>query len=221
MNSTNDIPSRADGPDRWEERYSSTRRLWSNEPNEWLAAVTESWTPGRVLDIGCGEGADLLWLVSRGWEGVGIDYSVTAISRMCETARLEGLRPRLTGIVGDASSVDIDGEFDLICVSFVHCDDEGDGPTLPGLLARQVERLAPGGRLMIAVHAVNPPWHSNHGTTYTAAELLAALSFVTPRWQIEVGEDRWREVPASGEHEAGRRADALLVLRSPASRKDQ
>ncbi|RAE94395.1 class I SAM-dependent methyltransferase, partial [Burkholderia multivorans] len=67
----------------WEERYAGAEAVWSGEPNPSLVdVVTElDLSPGRSLDVGCGEGADVLWLAARGWQAVGIDVSATAIDR--------------------------------------------------------------------------------------------------------------------------------------------
>ena len=37
--------------------------------------------PGRALDVGCGEGADAIWLASQGWRTTGLDVSIVALER--------------------------------------------------------------------------------------------------------------------------------------------
>lgn len=41
----------------WEERYRSSDRIWSGDPNPLLVRETSSLEPGNALDLGCGEGA--------------------------------------------------------------------------------------------------------------------------------------------------------------------
>ena len=46
----------------WDERYTSMERVWSGQPNGALVTEISGLPPGRVLDVGCGEGADAVWL---------------------------------------------------------------------------------------------------------------------------------------------------------------
>ena len=39
-----------------------------------MTEVSE-FPPGRALDVGCGEGADAVWLAKRGWDVTGLDVS--------------------------------------------------------------------------------------------------------------------------------------------------
>jgi len=50
----------------WDRRYIDRDQLWSGQPNGVLVAEVAGHEPGRVLDVGCGEGADAVWLASRG-----------------------------------------------------------------------------------------------------------------------------------------------------------
>ena len=46
-----------------------------------LVAEVAALTPGRALDVGCGEGADAIWLAQRGWTVTAIEISEVAICR--------------------------------------------------------------------------------------------------------------------------------------------
>ncbi len=49
----------------WDERYRSRDAVWSGEPNEQLIAEVTGLPAGDALDVGCGEGADAIWLAQR------------------------------------------------------------------------------------------------------------------------------------------------------------
>jgi SAM-dependent methyltransferase len=62
-----------------------TCQWWHLSPPspELLAALGDGWLApgGRVLDVGCGLGAEAGYLASAGWQAVGIDVSKAVIAR--------------------------------------------------------------------------------------------------------------------------------------------
>lgn len=210
------LPPMSERQHQWEARYSAVDRLWSGRPNDWLPELAADWTPGRALDVGCGEGADVLWLAEHGWDVTGLDLSATAVARMGEEARRRGLADRVHGRVHDVVRQDPPaGPFDLVTVFYVHGSDAPGSVDLPALLARCAAFVARGGHLVCAVHCVNPPWHRHHALTYTPEELLAGLAGATDGWRTEVAERRRRD--ATGPDGAvGQRVDAVVCLRRPA-----
>jgi 2-polyprenyl-3-methyl-5-hydroxy-6-metoxy-1,4-benzoquinol methylase len=62
-------------PAAWEERYSGPEQIWSGKPNTQLVAEASKLTPGTALDIGCGEGGDVIWLATHDWRVTGADFS--------------------------------------------------------------------------------------------------------------------------------------------------
>ncbi len=73
--------------DFWNERYRSSERVWSGNPNPQLVAEVAGLAPGRALDVGCGEGADAIWLARRGWDVVATDISGVALERAAQHVR--------------------------------------------------------------------------------------------------------------------------------------
>ena len=62
------------------------------EPYSEFVDFMETWQPkGRVLDIGCGQGRDSLFLVEQGYNVTGIDASEVGISQMLEYASSKNL----------------------------------------------------------------------------------------------------------------------------------
>ena len=74
----------------WDARYvERDGARWSGRPNGRLLAEVAGLTPGRALDVGCGEGADAIWLARSGWTVTAIDISDVAVSRARKAAELD------------------------------------------------------------------------------------------------------------------------------------
>jgi SAM-dependent methyltransferase len=68
--------------DEWDARYSERDgAMWSGRPNGRLLVEVAGLTPGPALDVGCGEGADAIWLARSGWRVTAIDISEVALGR--------------------------------------------------------------------------------------------------------------------------------------------
>ncbi|MBO0834016.1 MAG: class I SAM-dependent methyltransferase [Actinobacteria bacterium] len=66
------------------DHYADGTYLWwhlSQPSPELVAALGDRWLSdsGRILDVGCGLGAEASYLASRGWHAAGIDLSQTAL----------------------------------------------------------------------------------------------------------------------------------------------
>ena len=86
-NGDHHAPEPAHDEQFWNERYETSARIWSGNPNPQLVAEVEGLEPGRALDVGCGEGADAIWLAQRGWQVVATDISGVALGRAAVHAR--------------------------------------------------------------------------------------------------------------------------------------
>ncbi len=85
----------------WDARYGEgDGAMWSGRPNGRLVAETAGLEPGTALDVGCGEGADAIWLARQGWTVTAIDISDVAVSRAREAADHVGVT--VEWIAGDA-----------------------------------------------------------------------------------------------------------------------
>lgn len=97
-------------------------------------------TPGRLLDVGCGDGTFLHQMQGRGWQVDGVDFDRKAI----ESARLRfGLQLRH----GDLASAGF-GAATFDAVTLKHVIEHVPDPA--GLLAEALRVLKPGGRLVVA-----------------------------------------------------------------------
>ena len=73
--------------------------------------------PGRAVDLGCGTGADALFLADRGFWVTGVDFSRVAVERARRSAAERGLTDRARFVLGDVTARDIpgaEGPFDLV-----------------------------------------------------------------------------------------------------------
>jgi SAM-dependent methyltransferase len=190
----------------WEERYRGAPALWSGRVNPPLVAEATGLTPGRALDVGCGEGGDVLWLAGQGWQVTGLDWSAVALARAAEHAAAAGLTDRVEWVRGDVESWQPPAAaYDLVTAHFLHPTGDQRGP----LLARLAAAVAPGGTLLWVGHPYDEERAARWGGDRfaTAAEVAADLD---PReWDVVVAELRPR---ADGGH-AGHGGDEVLRAR--------
>src|ERR1044072_2578977 len=106
--------------EHWEQHYGERDRIWSGRVNVQFADVVGNLEPGRALDLGCGEGADAVWLAERGWTVTAVDISDTALGRAREAARIRYVADRIEFRQFDLSGGFPDGTFDLISSQFLH-----------------------------------------------------------------------------------------------------
>jgi len=102
----------------WDARYSERgETMWSGRPNGRLVSEVADLTPGRALDVGCGEGADAIWLARRGWAVTGIDISDVAVGRARAAAELAGAM--VEWLTGDALQTPLPTRaFDLVSLQY-------------------------------------------------------------------------------------------------------
>ena len=171
----------------WEQHYSAKSQVWSGRVNAQLAAIVIGLDSGRALDLGCGEGADAIWLAEHGWTVVAVDVSTTALSRAHAAAESRGMAERIDFQQHDLTVGLPDGLFDLVSAQFLHSTVEMDRIAL---LRRAADVVAPGGTFLIVDHAAAPPWASklHHHEFPTAAAVLSGLALDDGQWQrVHVG----------------------------------
>jgi 2-polyprenyl-3-methyl-5-hydroxy-6-metoxy-1,4-benzoquinol methylase len=131
----------------WEKLYGEKPQIWSGEVNRNLQAEVTGLTPGHVLDLGCGEGGDAIWLARQGWTVDGADISPTALARAEAAAAEAGVSVRW--LRRDVFTWQPEETYDLISAQYLH---------LPPDLRREVFGAAaaavrPGGALLVVGHS--------------------------------------------------------------------
>lgn len=197
----------------WEARYADDPAVWSGKVNATFAAAAAALAPGTALDIGCGEGADAVWLAQRGWQVTGVDVSATAVERATAAARARGFNgDRARFVAADATAELPAGPFDLVTASFLHSW-EPDFPRLD-ILRAAGDRVAPGGALLVISHAAAPPWSHGHDVPpmLSPAEELTLLAPDPAVWTVEIADVRGRAT-TSPDGDPAMLDDGVLLLR--------
>ncbi len=200
-----------DAGEHWDAHYRERERVWSGRVNARLVEIAESLPPGTALDLGCGEGADAVWLAERGWAVVAVDVSAVALRRAAELARERGVGDRIDFQDHDLGASFPDGAFDLVSAEFLHSTIELD--RIP-ILRRAAAAVAPGGVLAIVDHGAAPPWARNHHEHHfaPAQEVLDDLRLDLAQWErLRVGPAERAATGPDGTEAA--LVDNLIVLR--------
>ncbi|MDQ6782555.1 MAG: methyltransferase domain-containing protein [Actinomycetota bacterium] len=176
----------------WDTHYTRHAGVWSGEPNAVLVAETSNLPSGVALDLGCGEGADAVWLAQHGWHVTGVDISEVALSRAANLAEAEAVEGQITWERHDLSETFPAGSFDLVIAHYLH----SPLPTRRALALQQAARaVAMGGALLVVGHASVAPWSWDPNTELpTASEVLVEVGLGRdPAWHTVVCEDRPRQ----------------------------
>jgi SAM-dependent methyltransferase len=179
------------GREAWEARYRSRAEgIWSGQPNAVLVAEVADLAPGTALDVGCGEGADAMWLAERGWQVTGVDISQVALDRAAAQGAARGLR--VDWVQADLlAEPPTEAAFDLVTAHFMQLPT----PERVALYDRLAAAVRPGGTLLLVGH--HPlDMHTTIGRPhlpemfFTAEELAVRLD--PEVWQVQVVDARSR-----------------------------
>jgi 2-polyprenyl-3-methyl-5-hydroxy-6-metoxy-1,4-benzoquinol methylase len=163
--------------DYWDNRYLTADRLWSGRPNVQLVAQAADLQPGDALDVGCGEGADAIWLAGQGWHVSAVDVSAVALDRAARHAAAQGgeLAARITWQQADLLSWDPGtAQFDLVSAQFMYLPH----PAFEEMCARLAAAVRPGGTMLMVGHhpdEVRARGAAVADMAWSAEQLAAAL----------------------------------------------
>jgi len=196
-------------PASWDERYSGGEKLWSGQPNPQVVAVATDLQPGTALDVGCGEGGDVIWLAGQGWTVTGADFSAAGLARAAEHAAQAGVADRVDWWQVDARAFAADGRsFDLVTSHYLHAPDGG----MVDVTRRLAGAVAPGGHLLIVGHAPSETFEhlgaAHRNAMFLAEDLLPGLP---DDFEVVAAEQRPRTLTREGAEVAVH--DATLVAR--------
>jgi SAM-dependent methyltransferase len=176
----------------WDERYRSSDQLFSGNPNGVLVTEAADLAPGRALDVGCGEGADALWLARHGWQVTAVDISRVALERAAVAGA--DLVERVTWAQADlTTTAPPTAAFDLVSLQYFPLPAQPDHTALRGLR----DAVAPGGTLLIGSHDMTDLATYRHpdfdpGDYYQPDDVARLLG---DDWTVQVNESRPRTTP--------------------------
>ena len=179
----------------WDQRYQSSSNLWSGHVNTHLVTEVSDLSPGVALDVGCGEGADAIWLAEQGWQVTAVDVSSVALERGAVHALEVGadVAKRITWLHADLTEwIPAAASYDLVSAQFLHLPKDQRE-----VLHRQLaESVAPGGILLIVGHHPSDlqttiPRPDVPELFFTASDVAAALG--AEQWVTRVDEARARQ----------------------------
>ena len=195
----------------WEHRYGESDRVWSGKPNQRLVQEVANLPPGHALDLGCGEGADSVWLAEQGWNVVAVDVSATALQRGAAAAQARGVADRIDWQCHDLAETFPEGEYDLATAAYFLSP-----IPLPRteILRAAAHAVRPGGVLLLLSHTGFPAGveHRPHSVTFlTPEEQLAELDLPPGDWRVEAAENY--EISGTAPTGTSTRIDNVLRLR--------
>jgi SAM-dependent methyltransferase len=139
----------AAGEQRWRARLGTLRQVVRQELVSRQLAAHLPRTPARVIDVGCGQGTQLLRLARDGYDVTGVDSSPTMLDdlRRALDDEPDDVRARVRAVQADARNLASFTDFDVVLCHGVLMYFADPEPLLDDL----VRLVAPGGVLSLLV----------------------------------------------------------------------
>ena len=194
----------------WDRLYDERAQVWSGRVNAVLEQEAAQLTPGRALDLGCGEGGDALWLADRGWQVTAVDIAQAALDRGAAEATRRGLE--VDWQRADLADRLPPGPYDLVSAQFLQSP-----VRLPRseVLRTAAAEVRSGGTLLVVGHAAPPPWSQHQpdpALMPAAAEVVAQLALPDQEWETVRAEEVSRTASGPDGH-TGELVDSVVLLR--------
>lgn len=201
----------ADAEQFWERHYGRSEQVWSGNANPLLVEVVGPLQPGTVLDLGCGEGGDAVWLAQQGWRVTAVDISPTALTRAAARVSAAGMSDRVELQQHDLPDSFPGGSFDLVSAMYLQSPVEFPRTRVLQAAARAV---APGGLLLVVEHGSVPSWSWAAPQIRFPApeEVLATLDLPLGQWRSERVDAPSRQSVGPG-GETGTVTDNVIAVR--------
>jgi SAM-dependent methyltransferase len=135
--------------DRWNERYASDEMVWSITPTNALVEEIGHLSPGKALDLGCGEGRNAIWLARLGWNVTAVDFAENGLARGRQLSAQDNLEIRW--ICEDVTRLQPQAKaFDLVIMIFLQVPE----PDRQLIIQNSIQSLVTGGHFVYIGHDV-------------------------------------------------------------------
>jgi len=144
---------------------------WEGGPRGELVHLVDSGrltpktlSPGRAIDLGCGGGANLVYLAQSGFTVTGVDFSSVALRKAAKAVAQAGVQVRLVQADLTRDVAGVDGTFDLL-VDYGTLDDlpRRQRPAMAALVARLAR---PGAVFLLWCFLDELPWWRRRGARF-------------------------------------------------------
>lgn len=181
----------------WDRRYADSELVWSENPNQFVAAELVELPPGRAIDVAAGEGRNSIWLASRGWQVTALDFSQAGLDkgRALAGRQERAAELRIAWVRADAVHDDLgSGLYDLALLAYLQLPAEERREAV----RRSFHALRDGGTLFVVAHDSTNLTEGTGGpqtpeVLYTAEDVLADLD--GERFEVVRAERVARHVP--------------------------
>ncbi len=101
----------------YDQKYAGEEFYWGKKPSSMCDRVVEMIKPSadshlRLLDLGCGEGRDIVYFAQRGFEVIGLDLSLPGLEKARRYAEEVGVH--VETIHADVVDYEVEGTYDVI-----------------------------------------------------------------------------------------------------------
>lgn len=208
----------------WDAMHSDRDPQRPGRPHPYLVDELSGTSPGTALELGCGDGANAIWLAAHGWTVTAVDVSQVALDLAAAFARKAGVGSRIRWERADLRDWTTTDTFDLAAAFFLHTPLELDRPAT---IRRAAERVRAGGTLLVIGHYTLPPWSRKPGNTdslLSAGELASALALDERLWSIGLADQLARSVTYRGQQhivlDSMLHAVRAVVIRSESQKRE-
>ena len=180
----------------WDERYSEAGFAYGDQPNDFLAARFAEIPPGPVLDLGCGEGRNAVFLAEQGYDVTAVDQSAAGLQKAERLAAQRGVE--ITTVQADLGQFTLQPNHWAGVVSvFCHLPPE----LRRSLYTSVVQGLRPGGVLLLEAYTPAQVGRGTGGPSNPDSMLsLDRLKDELPGLEWIVAEEKERDVREGSFH---------------------